>query len=77
MIKVGFVAYKTTISLPDRVGEWGEQMADRRGFGENFSAYVADLIRRDHERWRESSAAERIASEAAALVLREQQLKNK
>lgn len=32
------------------IAEIADQMMDRRGFNNNFSAYVADLIRRDQER---------------------------
>lgn len=40
---------KTAISLTPVVLNWAKQLAEQKGFGSNFSAYVADLIRRDNE----------------------------
>ena len=40
---------KTAISLTPVVLNWGKGLAEKKGFGTNFSAYVADLIRRDQE----------------------------
>lgn len=37
---------KRSISLSPLVNQWAEQMASERGFGTNFSAFCADLIRR-------------------------------
>ncbi len=28
---------------------WGKALAEEKGFGSNFSAYIADLIRRDND----------------------------
>ena len=28
---------------------WGKVLAEEKGFGSNFSAYIADLIRRDND----------------------------
>jgi hypothetical protein len=41
---------RTTVSLAEVVWEMAEEMMDTRGFNQNFSSYVADLIRRDKER---------------------------
>jgi hypothetical protein len=41
---------KRSISLSRVVSDWAESLADAKGFGTNFSAYIADLIRRDKER---------------------------
>ena len=40
---------KTAISLTPVVLNWAKKLAEDKGFGSNFSAYVADLIRRDNE----------------------------
>ena len=40
---------KTAISLSPKVMNWGKTLADEKGFGSNFSAYIADLIRRDND----------------------------
>lgn len=40
---------KTSISLSETVNGWAEVLASKRGY-DNFSAYIADLIRRDKER---------------------------
>jgi len=40
---------KTAISLTPVVLNWAKNLAEEKGFGSNFSAYVADLIRRDQE----------------------------
>jgi len=41
---------KKSISLSKVVSAWADKLADSKGFGTNFSAYIADLIRRDQER---------------------------
>jgi hypothetical protein len=41
---------RTTVSLAGVVWKWAEEMMVAKGFNDNFSAYVADLIRRDKER---------------------------
>lgn len=41
--------YRTTVSLAVVVWEMAEGLMDAKGFNSNFSAYVADLIRRDKE----------------------------
>jgi hypothetical protein len=41
---------KRSISLSRVVSDWAEGLADAKGFGTNFSAYIADLVRRDKER---------------------------
>lgn len=40
---------KRSISLSDKVNVWAEELAEIKGF-DNFSAYLADLVRRDKER---------------------------
>ena len=35
--------------MEDPVYEAGQQIADKRGFGQSFSAYIAWLIKRDAE----------------------------
>lgn len=42
---------RTTISLAEVVWAQAEFLMERKGFNKNFSAYVADLVRRDHERF--------------------------
>lgn len=37
-----------TISLSKVVNKWADEMMERKGY-ENFSAYMAELIRRDKE----------------------------
>ena len=41
---------RTTVSLAQVVWEMAEKLMEAKGFNDNFSAYVADLIRRDKER---------------------------
>jgi hypothetical protein len=41
---------KKTISLSSLVAKWGQEMALKKGFDANFSAYVADLIRQDRNK---------------------------
>jgi O-glycosyl hydrolase len=41
---------RTTVSLARVVWEMAEEQMQAKGFNDNFSAYVADLIRRDKER---------------------------
>ena len=59
---------KTAISLNSVVLGWAKTLAEEKGFGSNFSAYVADLIRRDREhaeagKSRDSDEATRIKNE--------------
>ncbi len=35
-----------TVSLSEKVNKWAEEMAEEKGY-DNFSAYIADLIRQD------------------------------
>lgn len=46
---------RTTISLARVVWDMAIEMMDAKGFNDNFSAYVADLTRRDHETHAEAS----------------------
>jgi hypothetical protein len=41
---------KKSISLSLIVAEWADGLATKKGFGSNYSAYIADLIRRDKEK---------------------------
>ena len=41
---------KRSISLSNVVADWADELAARKGYATNFSAYIADLIRRDKER---------------------------
>jgi hypothetical protein len=41
---------KKSISLSRVVSLWADRLAAAKGFDSNFSAYIADLIRRDKER---------------------------
>jgi hypothetical protein len=40
---------KTAISLSPLVMSWGKELMAEKGFADNFSAYVADLIRHDKD----------------------------
>lgn len=40
---------KTSISLSETVNSWAEVLATKQGY-DNFSAYIAELIRRDKKR---------------------------
>jgi hypothetical protein len=40
---------KRSISLSPAVNKWAEELAESRGFGTNFSAFIADLVRRAQE----------------------------
>jgi len=50
MIRNDSAVVKTSISLSGPVAGWADDLAAKKGFGTNFSAYIADLIRRDKER---------------------------
>lgn len=41
---------RTTVSLAHVVWEMAEEQMQAKGFNDNFSAYCADLIRRDREK---------------------------
>jgi len=47
---------KRSISLSPLVNQWANEMAAKRGFGTNFSAFLADLVRRAQEQDAASSA---------------------
>ena len=47
---------RTTVSLARVVWDMAEEQMKAKGFNDNFSAYVADLIRRDRERAEEKQA---------------------
>jgi hypothetical protein len=42
---------RITISLAEVIWAQAEFLMERKGFNNNFSAYLADLVRRDHERF--------------------------
>lgn len=48
---------KRSISLSPRVNEWAEELAEKRGFGTNFSGFLADLVRRAQEQDTANSVA--------------------
>jgi hypothetical protein len=48
---------RTTISLAAVVWDWAQEMMRLKGFNDNISAYVADLIRRDKERQEQKTGA--------------------
>lgn len=61
---------RTTVSLAKIVWEMAQEMMRLKGFNDNFSSYVADLIRRDKERLQskpESQRIERPSSGSAKL----------
>lgn len=47
---------RTTVSLARVVWDTAEEQMKAKGFNDSFSAYVADLIRRDKERAEEKQA---------------------
>jgi non-homologous end joining protein Ku len=47
---------RTTVSLAHVVWDMAETMMAQKGFNDNFSAYVADLVRRDKERCEQTAA---------------------
>jgi hypothetical protein len=49
-MRVKSIVIKKSISLSAVVAGWADDLADDKGYGTNFSAYIADLIRRDQER---------------------------
>ena len=59
---------RTTVSLAPVLWVMAEAQMERKGFNNNFSSYVADLIRRDHERYAMTAdeLAARLAPYAAA-----------
>lgn len=40
---------KMSISLSPKVWQWANDLAEKRGFGTNFSAFIADLVRHNYE----------------------------
>ncbi len=46
---MGATVHRTTITLADVVWEMAAELMKLKGFNNNFSSYVADLIRRDKE----------------------------
>ena len=47
--KAGQKSEKLSVSLSGKVHDWALQLAEDKGFGHNFSAYIAHLILRDQE----------------------------
>ena len=41
---------RKSISLSRAVSDWADELSHKKGFGTNFSAYIADLVRKDKER---------------------------
>lgn len=54
---------RTTVSLAQVVWDWAEDLMEAKGYNDNFSAYVAELIRRDKEREDEKKAAAPVPAE--------------
>jgi hypothetical protein len=50
MVKAETTVVKKSISLSKVVAKWADELALKKGFGSNFSAYMADLVRRDRDR---------------------------
>ena len=48
-------AQKKIIIIPKKTANWADKALEEKGFGSNFSGYIADLIRRD---WELEKAAE-------------------
>jgi hypothetical protein len=53
-VKANSTIVKRSISLSKIVSGWADELAAKKGFGSNFSAYMADLVRRDRDREIES-----------------------
>jgi hypothetical protein len=47
---------RTSISLAQVVWDWAMEMMEAKGYNDNISAYIADLIRRDKERQEEKES---------------------
>jgi len=58
---------KRSVSFSDKVNNWAEEMADAKGF-DNFSAYIADLVRRDKEREEAERSGKGIAASVGPIV---------
>lgn len=61
---------RTTVSLAPVLWVMAEAQMERKGFNNNFSSYVADLIRRDHERY--AMTADELAARLAPYATRPQ-----
>ena len=59
---------KKSISLSIVVAEWADALAYKKGFGSNYSAYIADLIRRDQERDEELQYAQTSSSTSSNKI---------
>jgi hypothetical protein len=57
MITADSTVIKRSISLSKVVSKWADELAQKKGFGSNFSAYMADLVRRDRDREQEMELA--------------------
>jgi hypothetical protein len=53
---------KTSISLSGETWIWARQLCAKQGFGDNFSAYMANLVRLDHLRDEEREIKLRLMS---------------
>jgi hypothetical protein len=62
MVKSESTVVKKSISLSKVVSEWADELSQKKGFGSNFSAYIADLIRRDRDREMEINLAANVSS---------------
>lgn len=59
-----------SISFSKTVYDWAMELADKKGYGTNFSAYIQDLIRRDRDRERELGLAENLSAEVLEAALK-------
>lgn len=61
---------RTNLSLNPLVKSWGYELAKEEGYGNNFSAFIADLIRRAREKRHEMQMANKASRELARDVER-------
>lgn len=66
----GESSVKKSVSFSETVFGWAEDLAKKKGYGTNFSAYIQDLIRRDRDRERELDLAESLSADALEEILK-------
>jgi hypothetical protein len=71
MIRSDSAVVKKCISLSGVVAGWADGLAVKKGFDTNYSAYIADLIRRDKERDDELPPVRTLPARAEAGTLSE------
>ena len=57
---------RANLSFTPAVKSWAIELAKEDGYGDNLSAFIADLVRRRRERRLELEASKRIASDLAS-----------